>query len=66
MRKVVADLMPVLESLSIEFVFLSEGPAARDLGGTWIELDGIDTNPAFRRMYSNYTIAEPSTEESQR
>ncbi|MBN1197436.1 MAG: hypothetical protein JXA62_08525 [Candidatus Aminicenantes bacterium] len=65
-RKVVADLVPVLTSLEGECVFLSEGPAARDLGGAWIELDGIDTNPAFRRMYSSYTVAEPSVEESRR
>lgn len=65
-RKVVADLVLVLESLSAEAIFLSEGPAARDLGGSWIKLDGIDTNPALRRMYSSYTVSEPSMEESQR
>ncbi|HDP94817.1 MAG TPA: hypothetical protein ENN40_05590, partial [Candidatus Aminicenantes bacterium] len=65
-REAVADLMHVLDSLSAEVVFLSDGPAARELGGPWIELDGVDTNPAFRRMYSNYTVAEPSVEESLR
>lgn len=54
LQELVANLVPTLESLGGECVFLSEGPAARELGGTWIELNKLDENPGFRRLATTY------------
>jgi len=53
-RKVVEELVPGVESLGGECVFLSEGPSAPHLGGTWIELDGLEANPGLRRLAAGY------------
>jgi len=66
LKLLVTDLLSVAECVGLECLFLCEGEASRELGGTWIELDRLEDITQLRRLAASYQAPEVAASELER